>query len=384
MRGKRTQILVVGLLWALSGLAASPAPRPAVLFQTRHEASHGGEVDYTYLTELHEKGFEVDYLDFHRDFTWDRIKNYNCLVLQFCPPAEGEMGKDWMRIARPPLKPQFLDLLDRYLQAGGGVFVMAYVVNRQMQLVADMLERWEAKIPLELIVDPDNVAAMRHMPRVKLAFTDQVLPSPVSEGVKQMWYPYSERPHYNAGNSNPLWVSEAWQVAAKASEGSRTEPIDLSKTAMPGPGNAFVREGGVQQPVLFAVRDFGKGRIALTSQYPQFSWGQGTQWLYDREVLSEGLEGKHSDLGRLLENTYRWLSEPSLKSGTVGGYETPEDRLRPPNMREGAKQGFEEIFWGEGEEHLHRPPEGQLYKGFCEHWRGDRRRVRAVSAPSRA
>ena len=353
---------LAGLCLLLGG-QTTDAQKPAILFQTRHEGSHGGEIDYAYLSELHEQGFEVDYLDFHRDFSWDRIKSYNCLVIQFCPPAEDELELDWMNIERPPLKPEFIELLDRYLDEGGGVLVTAYVVNRKIQMLADLLDRWGAKIPLELIVDPDNTAPMRHMPRELLAFTDQVPASPVSEGVSQIWYPYSPRPHYNAGNTNPLSVSEEWEVVAKASKTSRTEPIDLSESSMPGPEGVLAREG-VTEPILFAVRSVRSGRVALTSQYPQFSWGQGTQWLYNREVLSEGLEGKASDFGRLLENTYRWLSEPSLKSGKLGGYTTAKDRLLPPNLREGAKKGFEEIFWGEGEEDLHRPPPGQLYKGL--------------------
>ncbi|MFQ5807993.1 MAG: hypothetical protein ACE5JM_00110 [Armatimonadota bacterium] len=350
-------------LLALALATSAFAQRPAILFQTRHEESHGGEIDYTYLSELHAKGFDVDYLDFHRDFTWDRVKNYNCLVIQFCPPSAEEVGMDWMRITDVPLKRDFIDILDRYLDAGGGVFVMAYVVNRKIQLLADVLERWGARIPLELIRDPDNVAPMRRMPRERLAFTDQILPSPVSDGVAQFWYPYSERPHYNAGNTNALVVSDDWQVVARASKTSRTEPIDLTKSAMPAPPDVLVREG-VEEPILFAVRPHRAGRIALTSQYPQFSWGQGTQWLYDREVLSKGLQDKRSDFGQLLENTYRWLSEPSIKSGKVGGYRQDIDRLRPPNMRRDAKEGFEEIFWGEAEERLHRPARGELYKGL--------------------
>jgi len=97
MTGKHYVACMIGVLWLLVGASTSFAQRPAVLFQTRHEASHGGEVDYQYLRELHEKGFEVDYLDYHRDFTWERIKNYNCLVIQFCPPLWPCWSGTWMR-----------------------------------------------------------------------------------------------------------------------------------------------------------------------------------------------------------------------------------------------------------------------------------------------
>jgi hypothetical protein len=42
-----------------------------------------------------------------------------------------------------------------------------------------------------------------------------LLPSPVSAGVKQIWYPL--QPAYNASHTGPLWVDTNWQVVVKAS-----------------------------------------------------------------------------------------------------------------------------------------------------------------------
>jgi hypothetical protein len=57
------------------------------------------------------------------------------------------------------------------------------------------------------------------------------------------------------------------------------------------------------------------------SQWPIYSVGSGTKWLYDREVLSKGLEGRPSDFGQLLENSFRWLATPSLRTHALGGHQ---------------------------------------------------------------
>src|SRR5262245_62901834 len=108
---------------------------------------------------------------------------------------------------------------------------------------------------------------------------------------------------------------------------ARTVPVDANQANNPPPPDALVRPNGVAAPPLFAIRSIGPGRVGLVSQWPPYSLGAGTRWLYDREVLSSGLQGKKSDFARLLQNTFTWLAEPSLGSGTPGGYQTTPEPL---------------------------------------------------------
>src|SRR5262249_26049753 len=124
--------------------------------------------------------------------------------------------------------------------------------------------------------------------------------------------------------------------------GAHTVPVDADGAPYPPPPHALVRPGGVAAPPLFAIRQAGNGRLALVSQWPTYSLGAGTKWLYDREVLSKGLNGKTSDFGRLLQNTFHWLADPSLSAETLGGYRTPAHRLQPPNARDVGKNQFRE------------------------------------------
>jgi hypothetical protein len=176
-----------------------------------------------------------------------------------------------------------------------------------------------------------------------VAWTDQIPPSPVSEGVRQIWYPVAHA--YNAQQTGPILVDEHWQAVVKGSKTTRTQPVDLAKSSMPVLEKPFSRPGGVLQPDWFAIRSYRRGRIALVNQWRQFSVGSGTRYIFNREVLSQGIQGKPSDFGRLVENTFRWLAEPSLVSGAVGGYATPPDKLIPPNQNPKVKKEYADRFW---------------------------------------
>jgi len=229
-----------------------------------------------------------------------------------------------------------------------------------------LIEPWGARLPLERYVEADE-AKLAPMPRMRgyeyLVLVDQVLPSPISSGVRQVWWPYGE--HYNTSLTAPIAVSKEWQVVVKGSRTSYTKPIDLSKSSMSGPPDALVRPQGVKEPDLLAIRSYKSGRILLCCQWPMFSIGQGTQWLFNRRCLSKGLKGIPSDFERLILSAFRWLSEPSLKSGRVGGYRADPSRFQPPNYRPEVRREFETHFWSDAELDLHRPPRGgKVYRGL--------------------
>lgn len=260
----------------------------------------------------------------------------------------------------------FVTLMEKYLENGGGILLMPWENNILKQMVADLTDRWGAKLPVELIEEKDTekVAPLTHMGVNPLAFTDQVLPSPVSAGVKQIWYPIS--PAYYAQHGGPIVVDENWQVVVKASSTAVTKPIDLSKCTTPI-AKPFSRPEGVKEPPMFAIRPLKAGRVALVNQWNNYSYGAGTRWLFNREVLSRGLKDKPSDFGRLLENTFKWLAEPSLKSGKMGGFVTRPERLTPPNYRPEARKQFDFTFWHYEREVLgygQPPKDSRLFRGL--------------------
>ncbi len=79
----------------------------------------------------------------------------------------------------------------------------------------------------------------------------------MSEGVKQIWYPYAHA--YNAQMTGPIVVDENWQVVVRASATSVTKPVDLAKSTMPVLENPFVRPDGERQPAIAAIRNTAAG-----------------------------------------------------------------------------------------------------------------------------
>lgn len=341
----KTCIRVSLLACVLSGAASLEAgqPKPAILFCSPQGASYGW-IDLTYLAELHQKGFEVDYTESLDAVTAERIKRYNVLVIYITPDAYDVTMRG--KKSSPEKAKAFADLVDGYVASGGGVLLMPTEANVLKQAVADLTSRWGAKLPVEIIEekDPQKLGALSHASQdVTLALTDQVLPSPVSEGVRQIWYPI--RPAYNAQQTGPIAVDDAWQVVVKGSKTTSTKPVDLARSTMPVLDDPFQRTEGVSEPPLMAIRPYQKGRIALINQWRQFSVGAGTKYIYNREVLSAGVKGISSDFGRLLENTFRWLAEPSLGAGSPGGYATAPERLLPPNHDPKVREAYAERFW---------------------------------------
>jgi hypothetical protein len=319
-----------------------------------------GWIDFTYLKELYEKGFEVDYTEDLKEITWDRIKNYNVLVLFQSP------SYSWVHQEKGKYDKEFQKLIERYVSEGGGVLLMPTEDNLGRQKLIELTDLFGAKIPVEKIVEEDKekIGYLSHASyNVPLAFTDNILPSPVSEGVKQIWYPYA--PAYLSQMTAPIIVDENWKVVVRASKTSHTEPVDISKSTEVIE-NPLIRKESEKEPVIFAIREYKKGRVALIAQWRQFSIGAGTKWIYNREVLSEGVKGKKSDFGKLLENTFGWLGEVSFKEKTLTGYVTKEEKLLPPNLRPGVKAQFDYHFWHYEPEVLgyRHPPKGNLYKGI--------------------
>ena len=305
------------------------ARRPSVLFAAPTGAAY---LDLDYLRELHAEGFEVDYTENLGQVTRDRLQSYNAVVLFVTPNAY-----DLNRPATPEQAHSFTEPIADYLAIGGGVLLMPAEMNVVRQQLSEIAEPLGARLPAEQIVENsgDKIARMAHSDQgLRLAFTDQIAPLPLTEGVHSIWYPY-ERTRWGA-MTLPLVVNDKWQVVVRASSTAVTKAIDLHAAvdAVPNLLNGTEPEAA---PPIMAVRQVGLGRVALIAEWAQFSVGAGTKWIYDREVLDRGLANRKSDFGRLLSNTFRWLAEPSLSREAPGGFSMATGRLEAPNAAETVK-----------------------------------------------
>lgn len=304
---------------------ARPAAVPRVLFASPDGAAG---VDSTYLSELGTRGFTTDYTESLDELTEERIFEFDAVVVFTSPDAYDKATN------RPPRDRDqaFARLVDRYVRSGGGVLLLPQEMNTRKQRVRVLTDLWGAQIPAERIIEQDRSKIAR-MPRgsyrVQLTFTDQIAPSPVTRGVSGLWYPQAQGTQTDI--TLPLVVDDTWKVVARASATASTSPFDLRDSFLVAP-NLLQRAEPQRAPPLVAIRQIAAGRAALVAMWPQFSVMSGTKWLFDRVVLSRGVGNRPSDFGRLLENTLRWLTEPSVARGAArrpvqAGKSSPPTRI---------------------------------------------------------
>lgn len=353
----------IWMLLVLSGPGIPPAhtadddpPGPSVLVCTPKGVSQS-YVDLEWLREFHEAGFEPDYLDQFSHMTWDRIRQYDVIVL-FGSPGDGTEIPFFFPKSGSPNRDEYIELVERFLEAGGGVFAMIYTDSGDKD-TQQLIEPWGARLPVEFYreTSAEKVARLPRMDTVFLSLIDQVQPSPVTEGVKKLWWPYGE--YYHTSLTGPIAVSEEWTVIVKGTRTSHSEPVVpadhfINTRAHPDP---YVRPGDVPEPDLMAIRSYKNGRILLCSQSPVFSIGQGTKWLFGRHCLSKGLNRIPSDYERLIHNAFRWLAEPAMKSEEVGGYRAKAERLASPNQDPEKRKELNPPLWTEEMLDITRPPE---------------------------
>jgi hypothetical protein len=126
-----------------STAGAGPQTAPAVLFCSPSGAD-GGWVDISYLRNLSaDAGIEGDltrswgvrsaHLETFMNLTWDRVRQYNVLVLYGEP--QGIVGSLYDNVTQMPagVNEAWVATVLRFLAAGGGVFIFPTEVNREIQ-----------------------------------------------------------------------------------------------------------------------------------------------------------------------------------------------------------------------------------------------------------
>jgi hypothetical protein len=337
-----TLVIGLGAVWPAGLGAAAKAKRPAVLFccpgENRYEY-----VGYDYMRSLAKAGFEVDYIEGAKPMTWERVKPFNVLVVLDFPASKG--GPPTQFAKRPPWLEAYFGVVKRFVEAGGGL-LLHYSPGYGGVAPNKLLQPWGLQLPVAFIAD-QGVERLTHLPRGnRCAFTRQILPSPVSQGVHQIWYPIDT--HYTGAHTMPILIDESWQAVVRGSKSSYTIVPKYDRGGIqPMPG-ALIATESVRAPVLFAIRDLkDAGRLAATQQWHQFTIGSGLKWLYNNELLQKGLAARPSQYGKLLKNTYRWLAGPSLSAGELGGHTTDMGRITGIQLRPGAMKHFADWVYNE-------------------------------------
>jgi len=226
-----------------------------------------------------------------------------------------------------------VQLLHDYVDHGGGL-VLTPVMNQAGSQAAAVLDKalapWKIRIGWENVRDDANPVDDPQNPgkEISYAWTHNVVPGPLTAGVKALVYPTVVMRWDDAYSCNPLMPGDpAWQVLARGEATSQGVRFVGNNRWIPG-------EAGTA-PILAAARQAGKGRVVVL--------GIGGYYLFTHAFVTSGsavgrstligenstgpLEGiayangdgkTPSDWGVLLDNVLRWTGQAGTEAGFGG------------------------------------------------------------------
>ena len=254
--------------------------------------------------------------------TWEKARKYNVIMLSGLGSANADMSLT-------PCNQETIATLRRFRAAGGGILFFPEFG----QIVAHKPPQDEFLKPLgltplfnELPMDSDRAVPDSAMYTIHYALTDRILPSPISEGVKNLWFPVpTGRPGAQL-HTIPFVADNNWTVVVKGGKSSFTKSGPLQADECKEPGTY------ASEVPLVVTREVGKGRIVYVGIVTQYLYSSAAVHSLDSVVLDKGLRGVPSDGYKLIANSLKWLAEPSLKSTELGGAVADEAILKNPSM----------------------------------------------------
>jgi len=337
-------VLLLGLQVFLARAAEQAAPHRSVLalgqgIWGREDAPPPHHVkwnipDPILQKHLKELGFAFDVTVYSPTLTWDYLKQFNTVVLIGMPVPE-RAGQDEQMVRSK------LELLHRYVAEGGGVLLLHapdWSFGLNVKSMNAWLKRYGAEVLFEQVVEADASRRFKRFGlRSELAWTDNIAEHALTHGVEGYWYPLA----HSDWNSfaQPVKVCADWTVLVSGTQTARSV-----RSLKAGTAGEFREEPGTCQsaPPMIAARQADKGRLAIWPVASTCVWQDGYHPRWGEGLLMDGtLEGKRGSALQLLRNLLVWLSEPSVASGTLGGYSAP---LRSVKAYEG-EAGFIKIDW---------------------------------------
>ncbi|HRZ56072.1 MAG TPA: hypothetical protein P5525_11525 [Candidatus Paceibacterota bacterium] len=296
-------LLTAASIQSVATAAPSTNPsRPAVLFWGADVARLQPE----FARFLNAQGFEVQW----GEPKPERLTAVNTLVL--------------IRARAERHLPQVLDFVKR----GGGLWIEPEIGQSaalELKQQYELLDAIQVAFYPESLVDQSKPFGPLG---VNYSHTSQIGKGPVSEGVTSVWYPVGE-PGGNVGTI-PLGLGDGWQAVVTAEAGAKVKIVSGGGVVPP----ERHRSQPPSSSPLFAIRQWGSGRLAVCGIHSSFLFASGFSPALGRVTLDAGMDGKPSHLGKLVVNTLRWLAEPSLGKPGFGGATTDPKLLRETNLAE--------------------------------------------------
>ena len=298
----------------------SKNPKPAILFVSRPLQPHygGGDLKKN-ITRLDKAGYRVAYYSYKTLNTKKPsiLQRFDVIVMLDQP------GVDWT--GNKKLKPvnlaQFKEIR-KLLKAGGGLLLFGTTSESHMQSFDKLAAPYGARILSGCLTDKAPVLST--FCYVRYAYTDDFSKHPLTDGVKGLWHPIGAkegaRTHFDTirnANTYPFDVDKNWTVLAWGSKTTKFKVFGKEEGAdTQWLLNKNRQELTKEKIPLLAIRDGveGAGRMAICGINFVFSDFCAGNTLFDGVCTGKGLEGKKSDLDRLLMNVVNWLGEKSVRT----------------------------------------------------------------------
>lgn len=287
---KYRRIFIVCVL-AFINVCAFAAAKPSILVVGSSGNDHMAGlklflIDPVLKNKLEEKGYNVA-VSYYDDITDEILNKFNIVILV------QEQILDTKSPQSFEIFKSKLPLIKGYVDSGGGL--MVFFDERHYAKEWDFsinycLQYFGAQMADEAFIESDksNVHEFEMVPGQAAFKTTNIAAHPVTSGVESLWYPRMSR---------VIKASPDWDIIVRGEQTVKTE-----KTYSAAP------------PVV-AVRNFGKGRVALFAGLSSFYILNGYHRTYDNAWMFTQGDGL-----LFFDNLYKWLAEPSADSSFIGGY----------------------------------------------------------------
>lgn len=303
------------------------APRPCVLLISN---TSGHQLSSEPFVDVHAAGFDLAYVNvLGRTEAYEplaeRIPQANVVVMLGTGRGfpDGSINEYDARLFKQ---------LHAFVREGGGLFwLAAQRYHSEFVTPTHFFKPLGVRMGMEYVMN--DQAVERTAWAIPFALTTDILPSPVTRDVGRLWYPVYW--HERAGSARQClgirFEDPAWKVVITGGSASYTVPQTC--------GIAFVNEQtpekGYERDVpLFAVREFGKGRMAVSAMSFSYYLGKGLMTTLEGITWDRGTDGKFSHGKQLFINALAWLAEPSMASRGRGSLEHEPDLLVPEDHRD--------------------------------------------------
>ncbi|MBC7288001.1 MAG: hypothetical protein H5T86_08150, partial [Armatimonadetes bacterium] len=334
----RTTLCVLLTAWALGAVAGSVpayADQPAEIHALALTSSQDKIAKET-LEYLRSRGISIVLRPIDQPLSQELLRLFHVVLLfdfrGLIMPSFHDT-KPGGSISQYFTRKRNIEELHKYVEAGGGLFFSPAVDDcgtAIAEALGPLLHPWGVSLRAATAWDEDHAWTTYR-------WTTNIAPHPVTQGVRRIYYPVIMGRWDDCYPTIPFELRDPrWRPVVRAMPGAVTARCLQYQTwhAVPGADNP---------PILAAVGQIGKGRVALFSVHRFYTfthpYAAGTKWIGEFQtgdingVLMERGDGQNpSDGKQLLGNMIVWAAEGAAAAG-MGGY-TPQkyDAARVPDM----------------------------------------------------